>query len=178
MAKKTVKGGANQTVEKAKKSVKADESPIAEKAKKPAKAGPSPIVDKLDKILEAELSGVVRYMHYSFMIFGPNRIPITKWFRDQATEGMAHAVLIGEKITALGGHPSVKVQPVPETKTHNVIELLKESLEFEHATIDLYKDILGMVGDDVALDEMIRGLILEETLHVEEVEKMCRTHKE
>jgi bacterioferritin len=46
------------------------------------------ILTQLDKILEAELSGVVRYLHYSFMIFGPNRIPITGWFRDHANEGI------------------------------------------------------------------------------------------
>ncbi len=147
-------------------------------AKKTAAKSPSnSIVEQLDRILEAELSGVVRYLHYSFMIFGPNRIPITKWFRDQANEGMGHAVLVGEKITALGGHPSVKVKPVPETKNHNVIELLTESLQFERETIGLYKELLKSVSDDVALDEMIRGLILEETSHIEEVEKMCRVFK-
>ena len=34
------------------------------------------VVDNLNRILELELAGVVRYMHYSFMIFGHNRIPI------------------------------------------------------------------------------------------------------
>lgn len=135
------------------------------------------LIKVLDQILEAELSGVVRYLHYSFMIFGPNRIPITKWFRDHAQEGMQHAVTIGEKITALGGHPSVKVQPVPETNNHNVMEILKESLEFEHETLALYHSLLGKIEGDVALDELIRGLILEETTHVEEVEKMTRSIK-
>ena len=133
------------------------------------------VLAKLDKILEAELSGVVRYLHYSFMIFGPNRIPITKWFRDHATEGMAHAVIIGEKITALGGHPSLKVKPVPETNNHNVMEILKESLVFEKENIALYHELLGAVGNDVALEELVRDLILQETEHIEEVEKMIKT---
>jgi len=135
----------------------------------------SEILGKLDKILEAELSGVVRYLHYSFMIFGPNRIPITKWFRDHATEGMAHAVIIGEKITAFGGHPTLKVKAVPETNNHNVMEILKESLVFEKENLALYKDLLKSVGEDVALDEIVRDLIRQETEHIEEVEKMIRT---
>ncbi len=134
----------------------------------------SEIISRMDKILEAELSGVVRYLHYSFMIFGPNRIPITKWFRDHANEGMAHAVLIGEKITALGGHPTLKVKPVPETNKHNVMDILAETIDFERETLNQYHELLTKVGDDVALDEMIRGLILEETLHVEEVAKMLK----
>lgn len=135
------------------------------------------IVSHLDKILEAELSGVTRYLHYSFMIFGANRIPITKWFRDHATEGMAHAATIGEKITALGGHPSIKVRPVPETNNHSVHEILQESLEFERETLGMYHSLLQKAGDDVALEEMVRKLIAEETAHIEEVEKMTRSQK-
>ncbi|NBX93458.1 MAG: bacterioferritin [Proteobacteria bacterium] len=137
----------------------------------------SKILNQLDKILEAELSGVVRYLHYSFMIFGPNRIPITGWFRNHANEGIAHAVLIGEKITAFGGHPSLKVKPVPETNKHNVMDILEESLEFEREGLKLYHELLGMVGNDVALEEMVRRLILDETTHIEEVEKMIRNAK-
>jgi len=135
------------------------------------------VLSRLDKILEAEVSGVVRYLHYSFMIFGPNRIPITKWFRDHATEGMDHAVLIGEKITALGGHASLKVKPVPETNKHNVLEMLTESLEYEKETLQLYYDLLEVVDGDVPLEELVRGLIADETGHVEEVEKMLRNAK-
>ena len=44
------------------------------------------VIDALNRVLELELAGVVRYMHYSFMIFGHNRIPIVAWLRDQANE--------------------------------------------------------------------------------------------
>ena len=33
-------------------------------------------VDLLNRILEYELAGVVRYTHYSLLVFGYNRIPI------------------------------------------------------------------------------------------------------
>lgn len=135
------------------------------------------VIEKLDKCLESELSGVVRYLHYSFMIFGPNRIPITQWFRSHAAEGFQHATLVGEKITALGGHPSVKVKPVPETNQHNVMDILAEALEYEKAALALYYDILPDVAEDVPLDEMIRKQIVDETLHVEEIEKMIRSNK-
>jgi bacterioferritin len=69
----------------------------------------------LNRILELELAGVVRYMHYSFMIFGHNRIPITGWLRGQASESLAHAVLAGEHVTSLGGHPSLRIGELLET---------------------------------------------------------------
>ena len=69
----------------------------------------------LNKILELELAGVVRYLHYSFMIFGYHRIPICAWLRQQSAESTTHAVLAGEHITSLGGHPSLRIGTLLET---------------------------------------------------------------
>ncbi len=132
------------------------------------------ILAQLDLLLQEELSGVVRYLHYSFMVFGPNRIPIGKWFRDQAQEGMAHAVLLGEKITALGGHPTVAVRAVPESHDHQVTAILQESLTFEREALADYVQLLHLCGDDIALEELARQQIRKETEHIEEVEKMLR----
>ena len=48
-------------------------------------------VKLLNEILETELAGVVRYTHYSLMIFGHNRIPIVSWLRGEATTCLTHA---------------------------------------------------------------------------------------
>ncbi len=135
------------------------------------------ILVALNDILEMELSGVIRYLHYSLMVRGPNRIPIVKWFRDQATEGFDHAAQIGEKVTALGGHPSLKVKDVPETKSHAVMDMLKESLTFERAAVEKYVSMLPLCEGNVALDEMIRDFVRLETEHIEEVEKMLAQDK-
>jgi bacterioferritin len=137
-----------------------------------AKAANKDMLKKLDEILEAEISGVVRYMHYSLMIKGPNRIPIVKFFRDQATESFQHAATIGEKITAFGGHPSLKVRPVAEGNKHDVMDILRESLEHEKHSVELYTELLGLCGDDIALEELAREMIRLEVEHIEEVEKM------
>lgn len=130
------------------------------------------LLKTLDEILEMEISGVVRYLHYSLMIKGPNRIPIVKFFRDQANESFAHAAIIGEKITAFGGHPSLKVTPVPESNKHDVMDILRESLEHEKHSVKLYTDLLEQCGSDVALEELAREMIRNEVEHIEEVEKM------
>ena len=134
----------------------------------------SQVLKCLNKIFQAEMSGVMRYLHYSFMIMGHNRIPIQKWFRDQANEGMSHAVVIGEKITSLGGHPPMEAVHIEETNVHTIDAILKESLTFEQQAIRYYHELLGMVGDDIALEEMAREFIRTETEHVEEVQKMLR----
>ena len=130
------------------------------------------VIKKLDEILESEVSGIVRYLHYSLMIKGPNRIPIVKFFRDQSTEAFQHAAIIGEKITAFGGHPSLKVQPIKEGNKHDVMDILRESMEHEKHAVKLYKDLLELAGDDIALEELAREMIRLEVEHIEEVEKM------
>ena len=44
------------------------------------------VVGVLNRLLEAELAGVIRYTHYSFLVFGFGRIPIVSWMRGQAEE--------------------------------------------------------------------------------------------
>lgn len=131
-------------------------------------------VECLNKIFQIETSGIIRYLHYSFMIMGHNRIPIQKWFRDQASEAMAHSTIIGEKITSLGGHPPVVSSNVEETNIHSVDQLLKESLKFEEEALRLYKELVKLSGDDIALEELAREFVRMETEHIEEVNKMLK----
>jgi bacterioferritin len=59
------------------------------------------VVQQLDRILQMELAGVIYYTHYSFMIYGHARIPITSWLRENATESLTHAHEAGEHIMRL-----------------------------------------------------------------------------
>src|SRR5437016_3585440 len=56
------------------------------------------VVALLNEILETELAGVVRYTHYSLMIFGHNRIPIVSWLRGEANVCLSHANAAGAGI--------------------------------------------------------------------------------
>jgi bacterioferritin len=133
------------------------------------------IVDALNRILELELAGVVRYMHYSFMIFGHNRIPIVAWLREQANESSAHAVLAGEHITAFGGHPSLKIGPLLETHQHDVNEILKEAHEHEKEGLAAYYELLEVVtGKSILLEEYARDQIAAEEMHLADIRKMMR----
>jgi len=133
------------------------------------------VIDSLNHILELELAGVVRYMHYSFMIFGHNRIPIVAWLREQATESNAHAALAGEHITACGGHPSLKIGPLLETHQHDVNEILKEAHEHEKEGLQAYYTLLELVaGKSVWLEEYARDQIAAEEMHLADIRKMMR----
>jgi bacterioferritin len=129
----------------------------------------------LKHILELELAGLVRYLHYSFMVFGHNRIPIVAWLRSQAVESQAHAVQAGEHITALGEHPSLKIGPLLETHKHNVDEILREALAHEQEGLDEYRKLLALVaGRSILLEEYARAQIAAEEAHAAEIGKMLR----
>ena len=129
----------------------------------------------LNRILELELAGVVRYLHYSFMIFGHHRIPITAWLRGQSTESMAHAVLAGEHVTALGGHPSLRIGELLETHKHSVDDILKEALAHEELGLAEYRKLLALVADDsIMLEEYARAQIAAEEQHLAEIRKMMK----
>lgn len=129
----------------------------------------------LNLIMETELAGVVRYTHYSLMIFGYNRIPIVSWLKQNAEEGLAHAHKAGELVTLLGGHPSLKIGPLLETERHDIGDILRESLEHEKQALKSYYELLKISeGKSVLLEEYAREMIMNEELHLDEVNKMLR----
>jgi len=133
------------------------------------------IISSLNKILEMELAGVVRYTHYSLMVYGYSRIPIISWLRDQASESLDHANKAGELITNLGGHPSLGIGPLLETNTHDIGNILRESLDHENASLKCYRELLSVVGDSsILIEEYAREMIYTEELHLGEVDKMLR----
>ena len=129
----------------------------------------------LNHIMELELAGVVRYTHYSLMVYGYNRIPIVSWLKGNADESMAHAHKAGEFVTMLGGHPSLKIGPLLETHKHDIGDILRESLEQEKSTLEAYYQLLRLTeGKSVSLEEYAREMILLEEIHLDEVDKMLR----
>ncbi len=111
------------------------------------------VLEALNQDLEHEMAAIVRYLHHS-----------------QAQDSMQHAIKLGEKIVALGGHPSVKVQEVYEPGEQTIEEMIAEDLEMEKAHLDTYEQQLDLVADNTALRLMLEQILVEETAHVEELE--------
>ena len=132
-------------------------------------------VKLLNQIMEAELAGVVRYTHYSLMIYGHNRIPIVSWLRNEANTCLSHAAEAGELVTHFGEHPSLKIGALLETHKHGINDILLESLEAEKTGLALYRQLYDLVVDrSILLEDYARRMIAEEELHVGEVNKMLR----
>jgi bacterioferritin len=129
------------------------------------------VLEALNLDLEHEMSAMIRYLHHSFIVEGPMRGPIVSLFRMQATDSMQHAIKLGEKICALGGHPSVKIQEIYEPGDQTLEEMLQEDLEMEKHHLEMYEQQLALVQDNTALKLMLEQILVEETAHVEELQR-------
>ena len=90
---------------------------------------------------------MVRYTHYSLLVFGFDRIPIVAWLREQASESLMHAQQAGEMITHLGAYPSLAIGPLLDSHQTDIGAILRESLESEGQALALYKELLAAGGE-------------------------------
>jgi bacterioferritin len=131
------------------------------------------VTEQLDRILQMELAGVIYYTHYSFMIYGHARIPITSWLRENATESLAHAQEAGEMIMRMHRRPALGIAQLPTTRHNTIDEIITESCEREEAGIQLYRDLLAMIKDkSIVLEEYAQRLVAAEAVHIREMELM------
>ncbi|MCE3233179.1 MAG: bacterioferritin, partial [Rickettsiaceae bacterium] len=93
----------------------------------------------------------------------------------QANESLRHAEEAGELITHFGGHPSLGIGSLLESHKHNINDILQESLDHEKIGLQHYYDLLKLVeGKSVLLEEYARKMIMEEEMHISDVDKMMR----
>jgi len=133
------------------------------------------VLASLNKILELELAGVVKYTHYAFMVQGPYRLTVVEWLRSQAQESLTHAEAVGEHITSLGEHPTLKISDLLETHKHSTEDILNECLQHEKEAVKAYYELMNNVGSEsIMLEEFSRTQIALEEMHESELKKMLR----
>lgn len=134
------------------------------------------LVENLNKALSLELSGVIQYTQHSFLVTGVEREVYKEFFRDQAEEAQDHAVMLGDKIVALGGIPTV--EPAMIRQSTDLTEMLKQGLELEREAMDAYMAAWASCGDeDLPTKFLLEEQIAEEQKHIEELEKLTSERK-
>ena len=130
------------------------------------------IIDLLNDILRHEWTGVAQYAQAGFVVSGLWREVYADMFHDNAKESFGHAKLVGDKIVALGGVPTVERNPVKQS--NDLGELLQFALEFESTAVKLYTEALGCCGGDRALEVFLEDILKEEQEGVDEISKLLR----
>ncbi len=131
-------------------------------------------IDKLNEILKHEWTGLAQYAQQAFLVRGLWREPYAKMFFESAEECFRHAKLIGEKIVALGGVPTLERNTVKQST--DVRQMLQDALAFEQAAVEHYREALEICADDRPLVVLLEDLILEEQEGVDELQKLVQEH--
>jgi bacterioferritin len=131
------------------------------------------MLEKLNEILKWEYSGLVQYTQFSFVVQGVEREVYSKFFRENGEEALEHAHLVGDKIVALGGVPSVERAEVKQAS--DLHQMLEYSLQVEGRQVELYTEALELCGErDVALRVLLEDLCREEQEGVDHIEKLLK----
>ena len=131
------------------------------------------LIEKLNEILKWEYAGLVQYTQFSFLVQDAWREVYYKFFRENGEEALKHAHLVGDKITSLGGVPSVERGAVKQST--DLKEMLEYSLEVESLQAKLYTEALELCGDkDVGLRVVLENICAEEQEGVDHLEKLLK----
>ena len=133
------------------------------------------VIEKLNEILRHEWTGVAQYAQAGFVVSGLWREVYSDMFFDNAKESFGHARLIGEKISAMGGVPTIERGQVKQSD--DLMVLLQNSLEFESKAVQLYTEVIGMAEGDRALVVFLEDILKEEQEGVDEFTKLLRDQK-
>lgn len=132
------------------------------------------VILAMNEALKMELTSALKYLNFSFRVFGPTRKPIVEHFLEEAKESFDHATMLGDKIVALGGTPVVAAD-LPRTPGKGTLDdMLNAAVENEKAAIAIYSELLDMSRDETPLRVLFENQILAEQEHFEELSKMLR----
>jgi bacterioferritin len=133
------------------------------------------IIPQLNKILSMEYAAVIQYMQHSFLVGGHDRLVFSDYFRDQSKSSHKHAKVIGDKIVAMGGVPTV--EPGTIHQATDLQEMLEQDLKLEREALDAYLKAWELSTENHALRFLLESIIQEEQIHVEDLEKLSAKHK-
>ncbi|MBI3304014.1 MAG: ferritin-like domain-containing protein [Deltaproteobacteria bacterium] len=128
------------------------------------------VIKALNDALALEYAAVVQYAQFSYCVKGFRRLAVAGWFFEQATKSLTHARQMGDKIVALGGIPTTRVELVREAQ--DLTGMVKLSLEMERRSVESYQAALALAADDTALRVLLESRVEAEQADVEELEKM------
>src|SRR5215210_478670 len=101
-----------------------------------ANDGTQALVDGLNQDLRGEFQAVIMYRLYASMVQGPYRQELRAFFANEIPEELAHAQILADKISALGGTPAAEPAAVAVVK--DAKQMLQSALEAEEETIGRY----------------------------------------
>ncbi len=132
------------------------------------------LIELLNGDLSREYQAIITYIQYSASVTGPYRQELKNFFAGEIPDETMHAQYLADKISALGGIPSVTPEPVSqETDAKKMLENVAEAERLARNNYSIrakQADELGEVGLANRLEDMAD----DESGHLDETLKILR----
>jgi bacterioferritin len=143
---------------------------------------PATVIAILNEALATEIVCVLRYKRHYFMATGIHAQTVAAEFQQHAAEEQAHADLIAERITQLGGAPNFDPEGLA-SRSHSqyiaggsLVDMIKEDLVAERIAIESYSEIARFLGDkDITTRRMMEGILAMEEEHADDLMNLLTT---
>ncbi len=131
------------------------------------------ILTVLNKALAQEHACFIRYKTHAAVITGPYVKPISEQLDEIAEDEERHARDLRDRITGLGGTPTMEVTEADLIPAVTLEEILRVNIEEEKKAIALYQEILDMIPrEQRLLYETIEHILQDEQEHLEELQRL------
>ena len=137
-----------------------------------AKDKTAELLDGLNEDLQGEFQAVIMYRLYASMVQGPYRQELRTFFANEIPEELAHAQILADKISAMGGTPAASAAPV--RVVFEAKQMLQAALDAEVETLARYvrRRKQAEEADEHGLAAQFDDIISDETNHRDELRQM------
>jgi bacterioferritin len=154
---------------------------MAQKGREIVKMNVDELIDLLNKALADEWLAYYQYWIGAKVVKGPMKDAVISELTIHATEELAHAVLVADRIIQLGGTPVLS--PAEWIKITNcgydapsdpyVEEVLKQNIKGEQCAIKTYNQMLDITREaDPVTYNMALGILSQEVEHEEDLDAL------
>ena len=132
------------------------------------------LIEVLNRMLAKEHACAIRYATHAAMIVGPYVDPVSARFREIASDEIAHAGKLRERICALGGTPTMEVDGGERPAAVTLGEMIEANLKEERGAIEEYSKILQTIPRlNVLLCRTLEDILKDEQEHLEELMELA-----
>lgn len=131
------------------------------------------LIEKMNEMLSQEHACAIRYATHAAVITGPASESIKARLKEISEDEVKHAEKLRDRITALGGKPTLDISLGDLKEAYDLENILKINMREEADAIAMYTEILKMVpSTNAILYDTIRDILEDEQEHMEELSNL------
>jgi len=136
------------------------------------------MIDLLNKDIQHEITAALTYLYQHATAPGLRGQMLRDILAPEIPGELQHAVLLADKVVALGGKPDLTVHGIEHQDS--VIDMIRHDLQLEETAVQNYTTRADQAGElgDLGLKVTLENLAAEETDHRDLLERLGRDIEE